>query len=111
MGETGADRLSPSLSSARTPSVRVRVKISLSRARVMATYKSRSSSAIPSRSSCRSTARRARVGYSTIRSRSSPLGPTPSLGWKSTGRMRSSRFSRRDRPHTSTTGFSSPLER
>ena len=59
----------------------------------------------------RDTASRARVGYSTIRSRSSPLGPTPSWAWKSTGRMRSSRLKRRDRPHTSTTGHSSPLER
>ena len=79
-GDTGAAASSASRSRARAPSVRARVRISFSLARVMATYSSRISSDIISRSSCRDTARRARVGYSTIRARSSPLGPTPSTG-------------------------------
>ena len=111
MGETGRDRSSPRSAKVLLPAVRATDRISFSRARVMATYSSRSSSAIISWSRRRATAWRARVGYWTIRSGSSPLGPTPSSGWKSTGAFKSSRFSRRLRPHTSTTGFSSPLER
>ena len=40
-----------------------------------------------------------------------PWGPPPAPDGRGQAACRSSRFSRRDRPHSSTTGFSNPLER
>ena len=90
--------------------MRAQDRISFSLARVTATYSSRSSSAIISPSNCLATAFRARVVNSTIRSRSRPLGPTPSLGWKSMGFCISSRFNLLASPARMTTGNSSPLD-
>ena len=87
-----------------------RKTISFRRARVMATYRTRSSSLRFSRFSCSSTARRGSMSYTMPRSGSLRLHPAPSRGWMRMGPSFEARWNCRPRSARITTGYSSPLE-
>ena len=106
MGETAA-RASESIFSAALGMQQL--IISRSRALVIATYRSRSSSLSCSRRSRFATAFRAMVGYSIPRSASVSLGPRPSSGWTSTAARRSDSLKLRLVSARKTTGNSRPL--